>query len=248
MQKNETRIFGFVLLVFILFTGNIRAHEISDSTLICEIEEWKSDANRIYQELGDSSLSYVAFQEGYQGYLVLKNQGKLTNEKYLTIVDFSKESSEDRLYIIDMESFCLETRTLCAHGKNTGRSTARKFSNTSGSLQSSLGFYVTQETYSGKFDLALKLRGLEYSNSKARSRGVVMHGANYATYDFLERNGMLGRSFGCPAIPMDQAEEIIHKVKAGACLYIYHPNASYHRHSRILRDYDFLIQDDFAEN
>lgn len=242
MQKNETRFFGFILLISVLFVGNLRAHVITDSTLLCEIEDWKTEAQAIYQELGDSSLSYIAFEEGYHGYRVLKNQCKLTNEKYLAVVDFSKESSEDRLYIIDMETYCLETRTLCAHGKNTGRTTARKFSNTSGSLQSSLGFYITEETYTGKFDLALKLKGLEYSNSHARSRGVVMHGAKYATYEYLKRNGMLGRSFGCPAIPMDQAEEIIHKVKSGTCLYIYHPNSSYHRHSRILRNFDFLSE------
>src|SRR5690606_34211060 len=104
-----------------------------------------------------------------------------------------------------------------------------------------LGFYVTTSTYSGKYDLALRLKGMEYSNSHASSRGVVMHGAAYASYEFLEKNGcQLGRSYGCPALPYDKFDQVVDWIKEGSCLYIYHPGTSYQRYSKYLHTNYYL--------
>lgn len=202
---------------------------------------WEQYSLSKYAIVNDTTLNFIAFQEALRGYYLLKNENKLTNSDYLTIIDFSKHSSEQRFYFIDMNTFSLVHKTYCSHGKNAGGAMATKFSNNEGILQTSLEFYLTGETYTGKFDLGLRLDGLEYSNSRARSRGVVMHGAHYATDEFLRRNNnVLGRSFRCPAVPKDEADFLIHKIKNGSLMYIYHPDKSYHRTYRILNNNSFI--------
>lgn len=201
--------------------------------------QWEQFVYSNYQELNDSSLNYEAFYNGLKGYYSLKEKGKLKKEGVLTIVDFSQHSSKERMYIINIESFEIVKKSLCAHGKHTGMATADKFSNISGSLQSSLGFFLTAETYSGKFDYAMRLDGLEASNSKARPRGIVVHGATYATPAFLERNnGVLGRSYGCPALPKDEATAIIDSIKEGSCFFIYANDLNYLESSKVINQAD----------
>lgn len=228
------------LVVALLVVTFVFSSEDSDSLEIYLLEQWEQTTYSTYDCLGDTSLSFAAYKEALHGYELLSLQNQIKSNQFLTIIDFSQNSSRERLYLIDMLTNTIVKKTLVAHGRNSGNDTARKFSNKSGSNMSSLGFYITDLTYSGKFKLALRLNGLEYSNSKARSRGVVMHGAKYATKDFLNKNGRLGRSLGCPAVPMEEAPEIINTIKEGSLLYIYHPNSSYHKNSRILRNYDFL--------
>lgn len=189
---------------------------------------WEQYVFSNYERLGDSTLTYEAFYNGLKGYYALKEKGVLKQDGILTIVDFTQHSSKERMYIIDVNTFELIKKSLCSHGKNTGMATADKFSNTTGSLQSSLGFFLTAETYSGKFDYALRLDGLEKANSRARERGIVVHGANYATPAFLKRNGgVLGRSYGCPALPKDDATEIIDEIKEGSCFFIFSNDLNY---------------------
>ena len=192
-----------------------------------------------YLQLGDTSLTYEAFYNGLIGYLKLKQEGVILRDSILTIVDFTQHSSKERMYIINTNSFKLLRRSLCAHGKNSGEAMAKHFSNVSGSLQSSLGFYLTAETYKGKFDYALRLDGLEESNSKARERGIVIHGADYATPEFVKKNkGVLGRSFGCPALPKNEAAEIIDLIKQGSCFFIYSNDFNYIESSRLIQSED----------
>lgn len=229
----------FICLSFSGFSHKTDTPPVSSSSVI--LEYWQQFTLDKYACVNDSTLSFEAFQEALQGYYLLKKDNKLANEDYLTIIDFSKHSSENRFYLIEMNTFSLVHKTLCAHGKNTGAAYAANFSNTEGSNQTSLGFYITGETYHSKFDLGLRLDGLEYSNSKARSRGVVMHGAHYATASFLNRNNnVLGRSFGCPAVPKDEADFLINTIKNGSLMYIYHPDKSYHRMSKILNNFQFI--------
>ncbi|HZH94342.1 MAG TPA: murein L,D-transpeptidase catalytic domain family protein, partial [Flavisolibacter sp.] len=124
--------------------------------------------------------------------------------------------------------------TFVAHGRNSGLDYAEKFSNTPESLQSSLGFYVTKSTYSGKHGLSLKLSGVERGfNDNAESRAVVIHGADYIGADRLS-SPYMGRSFGCPAVPQEQSERVINYLKNGTCLFIYHPTQKYLHGSKIL--------------
>ncbi|WP_318958811.1 murein L,D-transpeptidase catalytic domain family protein [Lishizhenia sp.] len=237
-----------VLCLLLIANANLWAEEgekknAPDSTSLTLEERWKETALERYQCLADTNLNFEAFELAYRGYTKLILSGELTKSKYLTVVDFSLSSSEKRMYVIDMEKDSIAYNTYCAHGRNSGGEYARKFSNTSGSHMSSLGFYLTSNTYSGKFDLALRLEGLERTNSKARSRGVVMHGAKYANANFLERHGRLGRSYGCPAIPTDMAEPVINTIKGGSCFFIYHPSNYYLSQSKILKDYSFLLNE-----
>ena len=195
----------------------------------------------LYLDLGDTNLLYQAFEQGMIGYHNLDKFEKLKRKNVLTIIDFSKPSSEERLYIIDLCNRKILHKTIVAHGVNSGRLYARNFSNEQNSRQSSLGFYVTTTTYSGKFDLALRIDGMEHTNSHASSRGVVMHAAKYATYEFLKQNGgTLGRSYGCPALPFDHFHQVVEWIKNGSCLYIYYPSRSYKRYSRYLNRNNYL--------
>jgi hypothetical protein len=217
-----------------------------DSVLQQAKADFNSFAQQIYFEIGEQDLNYEAFRQGLIGYTNLEKRGELKRLDTLTIVDFSKPSNVPRLFIIDLCKKELIHKSLCAHGVNSGRLYPKHFSNENNSHKSSLGFYVTTSTYSGKFDLALRLRGMEYSNSHASSRGVVMHGADYVSYEFLERNGcQLGRSYGCPALPHEGFDEVVDMIKEGSCLYIYYPSRSYKRYSKYLNRKNYL--EDFVE-
>jgi len=158
------------------------------------------------------------------------------NEDIVTIIDFSKPSTEKRLFILDLRNQQVLYQTFVAHGKNTGANMATKFSNKKGSNQSSLGLYRTGESYKGKHGYSLRLDGLEKGfNDNARSRAVVMHSASYVSESFIKRHGRLGRSWGCPAVPVEISEEIIDLIKGGSCLYIYANDSNYIENS-ILAD------------
>lgn len=185
-------------------------------------------------QLGKLGLSMEALQYAYKGYTILQEEGALQNTDVLTVVDFSQSSHNKRMYIIDVKNFKVLMNTYVAHGKNSGLDMAEKFSNRPESLQSSLGFYVTRNTYSGKHGLSLRLEGLDKGfNDKAEERAVVVHGAEYIGDQRLG-SGYMGRSFGCPAVPQNQASTVINYIKNGTCLFIYHPSASYLHGSSIL--------------
>ena len=185
-------------------------------------------------QLDDLGLSRDVMQLAYKGHQNLVDKGVLSNEDIIAIADFSQSSSKKRLYIIDAKNYRVLVNTYVAHGKNSGLSYAERFSNRVESLQSSLGFYVTKNTYFGKHGLSLKLEGLEKGfNDNAETRAVVMHGADYIG-DNRAGSAYMGRSFGCPAVPQAQSEKIINMLKNGTCLFIYHPTQKYLNASTIL--------------
>ncbi|OIQ29902.1 MAG: hypothetical protein BM555_05535 [Crocinitomix sp. MedPE-SWsnd] len=246
----------FVLFFGISFVGfgsnrgsldpNVQEMLKNDSIADKAKENFNSYAKFVYDELNELQLSFKALEQGLTGYHNLLKRNELVRKDTLTIIDFSKPSNEVRLFIIDLCENKVIHKSLCAHGLNSGRLYPKHFSNENNSKQSSLGFYVTTTTYSGKFELALRLRGMEHSNSHASSRGVVMHAAKYATYDFLERNGcQLGRSYGCPAVPAEGFEDVVKWIKEGSCMYIYYPSRSYKRYSKYLNRTNYL--EDFVE-
>ena len=186
-----------------------------------------------------SVVSDDAMKYALSGYAALNEAGKVSKKDIITIVDFSKPSTEERLFVINLKTKKVIAKSLCAHGRNSGENWADKFSNNSESYQSSLGFYIANETYDGKHGYSLKLDGEEVGiNDKARDRGVVVHGADYVSKDFIASTGRLGRSQGCPALPMAQYEKIISLIKGGSCFFIYHPNKYYKAHSTILKNYN----------
>lgn len=167
-----------------------------------------------------------SFKKAIEGFYLLKKQG-IIKKDILTLIDFSLSANQKRLWIIDMATNTILYQTLVSHGINTGEEFADKFSNKTNSYQSSLGFYATSDTYQGKHGLSLRLDGLEEGvNDNARERAIVVHGADYVNDTFIKNNGRLGRSQGCPAIPMDLRDDIIQFIKGKSCLYIYHPSGN----------------------
>lgn len=209
-----------VLLFNLLFGLAIPDHEnnLSSTNEFIRTKSWK-------QSLIDSiGIPATAIDYAINGYLNLKQNNQLKNDSLIAIVDFSKPSIDKRFYIIDIKNQRIVKQTLVAHGKNSGLTVAESFSNSINSHQSSLGLYLTQNTYHGKHGYSLRLQGLNKGlNDNAYKRAVVIHGANYVSESFIERNGRLGRSYGCPAIPKEETQEIIDLIKDGTCLYIYHP-------------------------
>jgi hypothetical protein len=250
--RNTKKIFFLVVLMLFLSNShalNTKKNKKSSPIELLEVDSLYNTAknnfsifiNALYQKVNDSSLTYESFQQGIIGYMNMLKQNEIKHDKYLTIIDYSKPSTEERLYIFDACNQELVFSTVVAHGQKSGNLYATKFSNTEESHQSSIGFYVTNSTYkSSKYDLALRLDGKEYTNSHARSRGIVIHGAKYASYDYIYKYGRLGRSYGCPALPYKYSKRVINMIKDGTCLYIYYPSESYKKHSKYLNKKDYL--------
>lgn len=181
------------------------------------------------------NINKLAIQHAIKGYEKLKEAGQLINQRYLTIADFSKPSSEKRLFIIDMQKMEIVVNTLVAHGRNSGVLFAKNFSNKNNSYQSSLGFYITGEIYKGKHGMSLQLTGIESGiNDKAKQRAIVMHGADYVNDQLIQKQGYIGRSLGCPAVPQNQVQDIIQTIKGASLLYIYAPNHNYTKQSSFI--------------
>lgn len=191
-----------------------------------------TNTDSVYNELFDSlniqGLSHRAFMTAVKGFEKIKNMKKLADTSLITIIDFSKPSYQKRLFIIDMVHVKLLHVNLVAHGKNSGKEWATTFSNISESYKSSPGFYVTGNTYMGGNGYSLKLFGIERGiNDNAYKRAIVMHGAPYVCPGFISSQGYIGRSQGCPAVPVNDARKIINTIDNGTCLFIYTPHEKY---------------------
>lgn len=153
----------------------------------------------------------------------------------LAVIDFSLPSSEKRLWIFDLVEEKLVLRDLVAHGKNSGEAEASRFSNVEGSHQSSLGLFKAAETYHGKHGYSLRLDGLEEGfNDLARQRAIVIHGADYVAPKWIKQHGRLGRSFGCPAVRKEIAQEVVDELKNGQFVFSYYPDQQWVQNSSLL--------------
>ncbi|HLO79876.1 MAG TPA: murein L,D-transpeptidase catalytic domain family protein [Chitinophagaceae bacterium] len=185
--------------------------------------------------LADSGLQFNVLDMAMKGFSKLRARGLAGADSILTIIDFSKSSKEKRLYVVDLKNQEITYNSVVAHGRNSGQEYARSFSNKPSSNKSSLGFYVTRETYRGSNGYSLKLEGTETGiNDMAMARAIVMHGADYANESVINGKGFLGRSLGCPAVPEKINKKIIDKIKEGNVLFVYYPDANYIRRSKLL--------------
>jgi len=181
-------------------------------------------------------LTKQAFDYAIKGFSSLRSMGKLNNDSVISIVDFSLSSGKKRLFVIYLKNFKVLYNTYVAHGRNSGTEFANEFSNDPESFKSSLGFYVTGDTYKGEHGFSLHLEGEEQGiNDNAYSRSIVMHSASYVNESYVRSKGYIGRSLGCPALPQKIYKPIINKIKNGTCLFLYSPNAYYLSHSRFLQ-------------
>ena len=193
---------------------------------------------RLYDSLslGSLGLTREAYGEAMQGFDRLQSSGAIKNQRVMSIIDFSLPSFAKRLFVIDLVSGKLLFNTFVAHGRNSGDAFATSFSNRPNSLQSSLGFYITGDTYRGHHGYSLRLQGMEPGiNDQAFSRGIVMHAARYVSDAQARRYGYIGRSEGCPAIPAALHRAVIEKIKDGSCLFIYSPDKTYSIQSGLLQ-------------
>lgn len=229
---------ALILFVHIPFTSARLQGTVEKHALKVAMPHPENDGEALYQKLhlDDLGLSQQAFDYAYQGYQYLRANNRLKNEETLTILDFGLPSSAKRLFVIDMEKQTLLYNTYVAHGRNSGKEYAKEFSNEPESYKSSLGFYITRGTYSGKHGYSLQLNGEEKGiNDNALSRAIVIHSADYVNKNLIKQQGYIGRSLGCPALPKEVYKPIIQKIKDGSCLFIYSPNAAYAAKSKILQ-------------
>lgn len=185
--------------------------------------------------LREAGMAPAVFNTAMQGFQKLNDKNVVKRNDIITIIDFSQPSNKKRLYVLDLENKEILFNTLVAHGKNSGKLWAKSFSNNPSSLKSSPGFYVTAETYLGDNGYSLRLDGMEKNiNDNARERSIVMHGAPYVAESAIDAKGFLGRSWGCPAIPLASRDQVINTIKDGTCLFIYSPSKNYLQRSPIL--------------
>lgn len=229
-----------VLLLILSFSPS--KYIFSESKNVKEIAEViktnpKNNEETIYNSLNSNQFALPkleSFTEALKGFYILKEKGLVT-KNILTLIDFSMSSNSKRLWVIDLTTNTILYNSLVAHGRNTGNEFATSFSNSAQSFKSSLGFYATGEIYSGKHGKSLKLDGLEKGiNSNARERAVVIHGAEYVSNSFIQNNKRLGRSLGCPALPLELTDKIIQTIKDKSCLFIYFPSETYKVASKLV--------------
>jgi hypothetical protein len=220
------QIFSLIFLMTISFLTQISPGNNIETADSIEIRQLWIDCH-----LTDE-IPYDVFYTAIRGHNQIVN---IRNKNLITIIDFSLPSTGKRLFVIDLENKKLLFKCLVAHGRNSGENIAKSFSNEPNSLKSSLGFFLTGETYTGVNGYSLKLDGLEKSiNDNARSREIVIHGADYVSEKFIKQYGRLGRSWGCPALPPDILKEIVDKISNGSCLFIYADDKYYKENSVFL--------------
>jgi L,D-transpeptidase-like protein len=217
--------------------GPLTTMKVTNVAKALEIRRVIHQSDYIYRAMGleKAGLSETAFEYAWRGYRNLVKRGSVRKRSVLSIADFSQSSSEKRMYVIDIRHRRLLYRTYVAHGQNSGAEYAETFSNEPESFKSSLGFYVTRTTYVGKNGLSLRLDGVDDGyNDQAMKRNIVLHGCSYVGENYLENFGATGTSLGCPALPETISGQIIHAVKGGTCLFIYHPTQDYLDHSVVI--------------
>jgi hypothetical protein len=157
-----------------------------------------------------------------------EDRGLVQRRDLLTVIDYSLPSSQPRLFVFDLSAKRLLFRELVAHGKNSGDDVATAFSNSPGSLETSLGLFVTADTYEGHNGYSLRLKGLEEGvNDMAWDRAIVLHGAAYVSREAIKALGRLGRSWGCPAVSSLMAKKIIDTIRGGSAVFAYYPEKSW---------------------
>ena len=225
---------NILILIFLVCSGFIipaMAPSSASGMLVHSPSEVDECAN-LYESMQlEGVVNYKAFRQAVEGYRKIENR----HRDILTLIDFSKPSTEKRLYVFDMKGRKMLFNSLVSHGRNSGENYATSFSNEYGSYKSSLGFYLTETTYSGGNGYSLILNGLEKGiNDKAKERAIVVHGASYANPSVIKGGGRLGRSLGCPALPEKVSRPIIDAIKGGSVMYIYAEKPEYFAQSEIL--------------
>ena len=240
VKKPAILLLAIVASMFFVFATTKKSSagkKISASAVSVVNTKKSENTSALFSELhlSEAGLNQRVFLSALRGLQNLDEKGVIRKDNIITIVDFSQPSDRKRLYVLDLENKRILFNTMVAHGKNSGALWTRSFSNQTSSLKSSPGFYVTEDTYVGENGYSLRLDGLEKNiNDNAHNRAIVMHGAPYVDQSAVNSLGFLGRSWGCPAVPVSKHKAIINTIKGGTCLFIYSPDKNYQERSTIL--------------
>lgn len=229
----------FLILVFVLSTFLYFVNAQNNLSKERQLALKKAELNikELYNELNAAQydLSFTAFRYAYIGYQTLKKQHRLNEKELFSIIDFTKDCNSKRFYTIDLQKMKIVFYTYVAHGKKSGERVPNSFSDVIESNKSSIGFYITGSTYNGSNGYSLMLHGDEKGyNSNLAKRSVVIHAADYANEDYIARNGRMGRSLGCPALPENINTEVINTIKEKTMIFAYYNDPKYLKTSKYL--------------
>ena len=219
VMRNLLTTISKTLICSILAIGALGSNAVfaaSDKLLASELSVAKSIMSQ------NPRLNHEMVLLGMAGYDWAQRHAQVNNKKYLTLIDFTKPSNEKRLSVIDMNSYKTVLEIAVAHGKNSGLLYAKHFSNTPRSDQTSLGVYVTQNTFIGEHGLSLHIKGIEQGiNNNASRRAVEIHCAQYVSKQFIAAHGRAGRSWGCFAVSPAICHQLAKMLAGGSVIFAY---------------------------
>jgi len=214
-----------IFLLLILVSINVHAFSLFNLHQSDDVSDFLTQAE---------SLDPDVLKLGLTAYAKLHAEG-YDQQEILTIIDYSKPSSQPRLWVLDLKNKRIAFQELVAHGKNSGLDIPTEFSDAIGSETSSIGVFLTGQTYFGHHGLSLKLNGLEQGfNAHAAERAIVLHPADYVSEQFVKIHGRLGRSWGCPAVRPVIAKYLINTIKDGTVIFAYYPDKHWLKSSNFL--------------
>jgi hypothetical protein len=186
-----------------------------------------------WPEATPSGLSEEAWAHALAAHEQATVQG-YTAKSLLAVIDYSRPSTERRLWVVDLTTREVLMNEYVAHGVRSGGVYPTMFSNRYGSNQSSLGTFITENSYYGVRGLSLRLKGLEPGiNDRARDRGIVIHGTpNVSAH--RARFGTQGRTEGCPAVSREAASRLVPMLEDGVVVFAWYPDHSFLARSEFL--------------
>jgi hypothetical protein len=188
-----------------------------------------------WEDAAIGGIDTQVFETALKAAAAAIERGDVADPGTLTVIDFSRPSTERRMWVYDLRTRALVFDELVSHGRGSGLTMATAFSNVPESNRSSLGLYRAAETYIGKHGYSLRIDGLEPGiNDRARERAIVIHAADYVNEKSARAQGYLGRSLGCPALRPEVARQVIDTVKGGGLIFAYYPDPHWLRTSKYL--------------
>lgn len=232
----------FILFIFVFaLTARSNLYGQKNETEEHLLNKFNNFAQNLYLSFDTSDVDYQVFYMALKGYLTMLYNDEIENTQIITIVDYSKPSNKERMYIFDLKNKKILYHTYVAHAVNSGYEYPMTFSNMPGTNKSCYGFFVANEAYNGSNGYSLRLDGKEPKiNHNARSRGIVIHGTNEVSTDLLEQRGYIGHSHGCISVAQNINSNIISTLEGKSCLFVYYPDENYIRMSKYLNDFSFL--------
>lgn len=232
MKKHRLRRFIKTKIVFHALAMSAVAHAAPAMQLSSLPKNLQNEVVGI--EKSNPDINPQALLTGMIAYEHAQHLG-LVKKPLLTLVDFTKPSSEKRFWVIDVAHATVDTEALVAHGRESGDNYATHFSDSLSANASSLGVYLTGQPYYGKHGYSMRLYGLDKGfNDTVFQRAVVMHSAWYVSEDMIRKYGRLGRSEGCFALNDAVEPGIVKNIQNGSILVAYADDSAWLSHSKFL--------------